>query len=180
MIVEVDAKYIKGMLLNPDIAPSASINRWILSILMFHFTLVHVPGTHHRPDGLSRRRPQPGNEEEPEDDFEDWIDQVNGFIDFINDLPSHKQAFSTSPPMTCFITTTERLEDEDSDDRGAKELTTDEPNRDTPTSYDIVPRSSTAIAADDKMAVLYTAPHTPVDSSSCDIFVTFVTWFHIS
>ena len=32
LIVEVDAKYIKGMLANPDIAPSASINWWILSI----------------------------------------------------------------------------------------------------------------------------------------------------
>ena len=52
MIVEVDAKYIKGILANPDIAPSASIN---LSILMFHFTLVHVPGSHHGPDGLSRQ-----------------------------------------------------------------------------------------------------------------------------
>jgi hypothetical protein len=118
---------------------------------MFHFTLVHVPGTHHGPDGLSRHRPQPGDEEEPEDDFDDWIDQVNGFIHFINDLPSHKRAFSTSPPMTCFITTTERPEDEDSDDRGAEGLTTDETNEDMPTSYDIVPRSSAAIAADDKM-----------------------------
>ena len=51
LIVEVDAKYIKGMLSNPDIVPSASINRWILSILMFHFTLVHVPGDKHGPDG---------------------------------------------------------------------------------------------------------------------------------
>ena len=53
LIVEVDAKYIKGMLANPNIAPSASINQWILSILMFHSTLVHIPGTHHGPDGLS-------------------------------------------------------------------------------------------------------------------------------
>src|SRR5271155_2017345 len=53
LIVEVDVKYIKGMLKNPDIVPSASINRWIVSILMFHFELVHVPGTHHCPDGLS-------------------------------------------------------------------------------------------------------------------------------
>ena len=74
LVIEVDAKYIKGMLNNPDVVPSASINRWILSILMFHFTLVHVPGTHHRPDRLSRRCPQPGDEDEPEDDFEDWID----------------------------------------------------------------------------------------------------------
>ena len=71
LIVEVNAKYIKGMLKNPDIAPSASINRWIVSILRFHFELVHVSSTHHRPDGLSRRKPQPGNMPEPEDDFED-------------------------------------------------------------------------------------------------------------
>ena len=72
--VEVDMKYIKGMLSNPDVAPSVSINHWILSILMFHFTLVHVPGMQHGPDGLSRHRPQPGDAAEPEDDFEDWID----------------------------------------------------------------------------------------------------------
>ena len=54
LVVEVDARYIKGMLANPDLAPSASMNRWIVSILLFHFTLVHVPGTRHGPDGLSR------------------------------------------------------------------------------------------------------------------------------
>ena len=53
LIVEVDARYIKGMLSNPDIAPTATLNRWIVSILTFHFTLVHVAGTHHGPDGLS-------------------------------------------------------------------------------------------------------------------------------
>ena len=74
LVIEVDACYIKGMLANPDLSLSASINRWILSILTFHFDLVHVPGTMHSPDGLSRRRPQPGDEPEPEDDFDDWID----------------------------------------------------------------------------------------------------------
>ena len=39
LIVEVDARYIKGMLNNPDTAPSASINCWIISILTFHFEL---------------------------------------------------------------------------------------------------------------------------------------------
>ena len=52
-LVDVDARYIKGMLANPDLSPSASINLWILSILTFHFDLVHVPGTMHGPDGLS-------------------------------------------------------------------------------------------------------------------------------
>ena len=90
LVVEVDAKYIKGMLKNPDVAPSASMNRWILSILLFHFTLIHVPGTHHGPDGLSQRRPQPGDEEEEaDDDFEDWVDRVNGFVHMLNPSPSY-------------------------------------------------------------------------------------------
>ena len=54
LIVEVDARYIKGILNNPDIAPSASVNRWIILILTFHFELRHIPGKHHGPDGLSR------------------------------------------------------------------------------------------------------------------------------
>ena len=59
---------------------------------MFHFKLVHVPSLHHRPDGLSRRRPQLGNEEEEEeeDGFEDWIDNVNGFMHMINE-PANSQ-----------------------------------------------------------------------------------------
>jgi len=100
LIIEVDAQYIKGMLRNPDIAPSASINRWILGILMFHFTLVHVPGTHHGPDGLSRRRPQPGDEEEPKDTFEDWIDKVNGFMHIINPAPAYISTITAAPPIT--------------------------------------------------------------------------------
>src|SRR5713101_5252498 len=64
LIIEVNAQYIKGMLANPDIAPSTSINRWIISILVFHFTLVHVPGSFHGPDGLSCRKPQPGDQPE--------------------------------------------------------------------------------------------------------------------
>ncbi len=54
LVVEMDAKYIAGMLRNLDEVPNAAINRWIESILMFHFTLVHIPGERHTPDGLSR------------------------------------------------------------------------------------------------------------------------------
>src|SRR6266581_7048258 len=72
------------MLANPDIAPLASINRWIVLILVFQFELVHVPGESHGPDGLSRRRKQPNDEEESDDyDFDDWIDQVNGFLHIV-------------------------------------------------------------------------------------------------
>lgn len=90
LVVEVDARYIAGMLRNPDIQPSASINRWILAILTFKFTLVHVPGARHGPDGVSRRPPQPGDEPvDPQelDDFEDWIDRFHGFMHFVNPTP---------------------------------------------------------------------------------------------
>ncbi|KNZ78068.1 hypothetical protein J132_02360 [Termitomyces sp. J132] len=77
LIIEVDACYIKGMLQNPNIQPSASMNRWIMAILMFHFELVHVKGTFHGPDGLSRRLPQPDDPPVDNSDnsvYEDWID----------------------------------------------------------------------------------------------------------
>ena len=76
LIVEMDAKFVREMLRKPDIAPSASINRWIMAILAFHFELVHVPGAAHGADGLSRRPRQPGDPEpvDDEEEFEDWID----------------------------------------------------------------------------------------------------------
>jgi hypothetical protein len=103
IVVEVDARYIKGMLANPDLAPGASMNRWILAILTFHFTLVHVPGVSHRPDGLSRRNPQPGDELEPEDDFEDWIDRVHGFMHIINDSPHVQRSQKTIATLSTEI-----------------------------------------------------------------------------
>lgn len=148
LVVEVDAAYIKGMLRNPDLAPSASINRWIVSILMFHFTLVHVPGTHHGPDGLSRRRPQPGDVPEPDDDFEDWVDQVNGFMHFINVPPSRFKRHSnvvTAPPVSCYIL-------EDSEDPADMPTEEAEP----PLSYTNVPRSEKAQAADRKLGKVKT------------------------
>ena len=141
--MEVDAKYIKGMLKNPDIAPSASINCWILSILMFHFTLVHVPGTHHGPDGLSRRRAQPGDEEEPEDDFDDWIDQVNGFAHFVNSPSYCNNVVSTAPPVTCYIFEDTQETTPEPDDPTIQE------EQEPQCPYSIVPRTEAAIAADE-------------------------------
>ena len=71
------------MLAKPDLSPSASINRWILAILTFHFELVHVPGTMHGLDGLSQRPPQPGDKVELDAD-DDWIDELYGFMHMIN------------------------------------------------------------------------------------------------
>ncbi len=104
LVVEVDAKYIKGMLQNPDIAPSASINRWILAILTFQFRLVHVPGTHHGADGLSRRPRQPNDEIRDEvhldEEFDDWIDNLYGFLHLINPSPSLSQVSRTTAKRT--------------------------------------------------------------------------------
>jgi hypothetical protein len=72
--VEVDTKYIKGMINNPDLQPNTTINRWIAGILLFSFKLVHVSTLKHKGvDGLSRRLPV---EEDPMEDsnYEDWID----------------------------------------------------------------------------------------------------------
>ena len=63
------------MLSNPDIQPNATINCWIVAILLFDFKLIHVPADKHQgPDGLSRCEPVPGEEED--DDPEDWVDSA--------------------------------------------------------------------------------------------------------
>jgi len=84
LVIEVDAKYIKGMLNNPNIQPNVTINYWIAGILLFNFTLKHVPGATHGSDGLSQQPAQPDDEPNPPDDFEDWIDKSYGFMHMIN------------------------------------------------------------------------------------------------
>ena len=81
LVVEVDAKYIKGMINNPDIQPNNTINRWIAGILLFDFRLRHVPAKKHGPaDALSRRRMSADDEpDDPDDDPDEWIDQANAF-----------------------------------------------------------------------------------------------------
>lgn len=85
LVLEVDATAIKGMLNNPDMNPSATINRWVAGVLLFHFKLVHVPGITHGVDGLSRRRPFPGEVSEPDDP--DWLDHRYSFLHTLNPLP---------------------------------------------------------------------------------------------
>ena len=89
LIVEVDAKYIKGMLNDPDLQPNATINRWIQGIKLFDFELVHVPADKHRgPDALSRRALAEGEVVEDEDDS--WLDDI-ALLTFV---PTH-----TFPPF---------------------------------------------------------------------------------
>ena len=128
LVVEVDARYIKGMLANPDLAPSASMNRWIVSILLFHFTLVHVPGTRHGPDGLSRRPQQPGDDitdsaDNPE--FDDWVDQVYRFMHFLNPL-----GLTVAHPEICATYVSETL---------SEYSTNHDPTDSVPLSYTAAP-----------------------------------------
>ena len=112
LVVEVDMHYIKGMLQNPDIAPSASVNWWILTILMFQFNLIHVPAMHHGPNGLSQRPQQLSNEicdeEALDDEFGDWIDGLYGFMHTINpsplvDIASHSNGLATIATFVKFF-----------------------------------------------------------------------------
>jgi len=160
LVVEVDARYIKGMLANPDLEPTASINRWILGILTFHFTLVHVAGTMHGSDGLSRRRPQPGDKPEPEDDFEDWIDGLYGFMHMINE----DAATFSSQSQTCVAIFVAEVAD--------SHLPIDS----TPVSYSDVPRTAASQLADDRLVLVrqwLTSLVRPADLSDAD-FATFV------
>lgn len=96
VIIEVDAKFIKGMINNPDLQPNATINRWIAGILLFEFRLVHVPGETHAADGTSRRRRAPGDPE-PDTEFDDWIDEQYGFTLLVDEIaPQLGLAFTTT------------------------------------------------------------------------------------
>jgi hypothetical protein len=86
LTVEVDAKYIKGMINNPDLQPNMTINQWIAGILLFSFKLVHVSALKHKGiNGLLRLPPV--DEDPMEDgDYEDWIDHAYSFsIMLLND-----------------------------------------------------------------------------------------------
>lgn len=75
--IEMDASYVKQMLDHPDQMPNATLNRWIEAIFYFHFTLVHVPGKIHGPDGLSRRPVYEGDQVYDED-IENTLDREPG------------------------------------------------------------------------------------------------------
>src|ERR1700743_3672244 len=90
LVVEMDAKFIKGMINNPTLHPNDAINRWISAIPLFDFELVHVPADKHTgADGLSRR-PRALDDSPPDDsdELEDWIDTNAGFFIEITSPPS--------------------------------------------------------------------------------------------
>ena len=100
--VEMDAKYIQGMINNPDLQPNVTINQWIVGILLFSFRLILIPAAHHTgADRLSCCLP---SDEDPpeEDDFKDWLDNSYSFsITLLNNHISPYEGlahFSRHPP----------------------------------------------------------------------------------
>ena len=96
LYVEVDAKYIKGMLNEPDLQPNATINRWIQGILLFDFTLIHVPANKFKgPDALSRRPLADDEEIEPDEDS--WLDEIALFTGTSQERYRHLSTTPTPP-----------------------------------------------------------------------------------
>ena len=70
--------------------------RWIDYILMYHFTLRHIPGKTLAVDGLSHQDLQPGDDEYLLN--KDWIDEPDGplkfeYPDLENNVPSARDKF---------------------------------------------------------------------------------------
>ena len=132
-VVEMDAKFIKGMLNNPTLHPNDAINRWIAAILLFDFEMVHVPAEKHTgANGLSRR-PRADDDPLPDDkdDLEDWIDSHSAFFIKVHSPPSvydpapvlslaTTPISSKQPPR--FSTSIPSIEKEDEIPRSAKAL----------------------------------------------------------
>ena len=67
--------YIKGMLNEPELQSNAVINRWIQGVLLFDFTLVHIPATKFKEsDALSHCPLEENTEVGPYDDT--WLDEI--------------------------------------------------------------------------------------------------------
>jgi len=86
LVVEMDAKYVKGMINNPDLQLSMTINWWIAGILLFHFELHHISADKHTsPNKLSYQPPSAADPAE-EDNIKDWLDNSYSFcITLLND-----------------------------------------------------------------------------------------------
>jgi len=144
LVVEMDAKFIKGMLNNPTLHPNDAVNRWIAAILLFDFDLVHVPADKHTgADGLSRRPRAPADPDfEDSDELDDWIDTNAGlFLQF--DLPSSSRdpapllSQSEDLPLVLNISSTPSVSPPSSSEPSVA-----------------IPRSAAAKRRDDKLSVI--------------------------
>jgi transposase InsO family protein len=101
LVVEMDAKFIKGMINQPDVQPNATMNRWIYGILLFDFVLRHVPATTHQgPDGLSRRPQAPDDSDTDNAEAADeWLESK---LDFRIHAEAQQDQTNNAPTMSTF------------------------------------------------------------------------------
>ena len=154
-VVEVDAKYIKGMINNPDIQPSATINRWIAGILMFNFKLRHVSAKDHAPaDGLSRRRKSPDDPEIIEES-EDEDDVGSAFsMQRLND------------PQQGVVQESITDHDPRIEERDPAQIQFTQTNAVMTTEVLKIPRSEKALIRDEKLKAIREFLNAPVDMSA--------------
>ena len=121
LIVEMDAKYLKGMLSNPGIAPNATIMYYVEDVLIYHFTLCYVPGKTFSMDGLLRRMKQPDNEKygEVNSDLVDYLkiiefeysDQLNNEKGWQAQVPLELEEFADEVDTRGGYLVAEKVED---------------------------------------------------------------------
>jgi hypothetical protein len=149
-VVEMDAKFIKGMLNSPALHPNDAINRWISAILLFDFDLVHVPADKHTgADGLSRRPHAPSDPptDDPEE-LEDWIDTNAGLFLELSSPPS-----PLDPAPSVFLSLSpERYREIFNPPDPLRQLA-DSPDSESDVQ---IPRSVRAVLRDEKLDVIRT------------------------
>lgn len=104
LTIEMDASCVKGIITNPDMQPNHAMNRWIQGVLLFDFTLKHVPGTEFKgPDGLSRSHLAEDEEIEPHDDS--WLDDLALMLTtpYSHTSPNFKFNTPTCLPYKAFL-----------------------------------------------------------------------------
>lgn len=181
LVVEVDAKYIKGMINNPDIQPNATINRWIAGILLFNFQLRHVSAKDHTPaDGLSRRPEAVGDPEEI-NDAEEWIDHAYAFS---------MECININDPINLGPAIGDRSESKgsyqrktDSESNGQKPSTINQNEKTMPAGL-MIPRTENAVKGDNRLNAVkkfLDSPQTKLPSSEHDLkrFVKYASEFFI-
>jgi hypothetical protein len=157
LVVEMDAKFIKGMLNSPALHPNDAINRWISAILLFDFDLVHVPAEKHTgADGLSRR-PHAPTDPDPDDpdELEDWIDTNAGFFLQMFSPPS---SLDPAPSLTLAMKTRSGgpppVRPSDSAPNPEIDPDPDPDPAPIPDSNLSIPRSAKAMARDERLTVV--------------------------
>jgi hypothetical protein len=111
--------------------------------MMFHFNLVHILGSFHGPDRLSHRRSQPGDLEEIDDAyFDNWVDQVNGFLHMTSTMTSRR--IEQLPIMIYIKQVAERTSD--TPDQEGQRIEGEGNGDENP--YEVVPRIKAAHKAD--------------------------------